>query len=336
MRAIAVTTIAAQDSIGVNRLIKLSEVCSAELVLIGDRKSPTWNKNRLPTNVHFFSVEDQIARWPQLSALIPLNHYARKNLAYLWAIENGVDVLLDTDDDNYADYDVFEFKVGSYRQYTGLSEWVNAYAHFGKPEIWPRGLPLSEALKPLESTSKVTSNITWHCFQSIVDGDPDLDAIGRMLNPQQHFFEDLEPLLLGSSNFCPTNSQATLWDRKLFPYLYLPITSSFRMTDIWRGIIVSGFQNLHGLQTVFGKLGFIQVRNEHNLISDFIDETPGHIHNLQIKKISDSLWSKTSEGLGDLETFVTIYKHLVDKRILRESELKCVSRFIQYARDFST
>ena len=335
MRAIAVTTIAPQDALGIQRLFRLSEVSNAQLIVIGDQKTPHWSVKKLPGFVHYFSILDQAKKWPKLHDLLPLNHYARKNLAYLWALENDVDVLLDTDDDNYADYNVFEFRVDSYRQYTGLSEWVNAYAHFGKPEIWPRGLPLSEALKPLEPTSKVNSNLTWHCFQSIVDGDPDLDAIGRMLNPQQHFFEDFEPLLLGSNNFCPTNSQATLWDRKLFPYLYLPITSSFRMTDIWRGIIVSGFQNLHGLQTVFGKLGFKQDRNEHNLISDFIDETSGHIHNFEIKQISDGLWSKTSQGLSDFETFVTIYKHLVGKGILKEIELECVSAFIDCAKNCS-
>lgn len=230
--------------------------------------------------------------------------------------------------------DIFSNSQSSFRSYKGSRQWVNVYAHFSRPEIWPRGLPLEEAFKPLEATEKTESNPTWYCFQSIVDGDPDLDAIGRMLNPQQRNFEDFEPLVLGSNNFCPTNSQATLWDRRLFPFLYLPITSTFRMTDIWRGIIISGYQNLYGLPTMFGKLGFKQERNEHNLTADFVDEVPGHIYNRQIKEISDNIWRESLEQNNDFDAFKEIYKSLYSIGILKEVEIECVSKFIEIASVF--
>lgn len=328
MRAIAVTTIASQESLGIKRLFDLAELAKSQLVIIGDVKTPHWNPQTLPEFVHYFSIEEQAKKWPTLSNLLPINHYARKNLAYLWALENDVSILLDTDDDNYAESDIFENVHQNYRTYIGKNEWVNTYAHFGRPEIWPRGLPLDEAFKPLETPEQTNDNPNWQCFQSIVDGDPDLDAIGRMLNPENHIFEDLEALILGPENFCPTNSQATLWKRPLLPFLYLPITSSFRMTDIWRGIIVSGYQKAYGFPTIFGKLGFIQERNEHNLISDFVDEIPGHLHNRLIKQLSDKLWNSNVSSKDDHLIFLSIYEELVSLEILGESEIASIQEFI--------
>lgn len=335
MRAIAVTTIASQESIGIKRLFELAELTKSQLVIIGDVKTPRWNLKALPKFVHYFSIEEQAKKWPTLSNLLPLNHYARKNLAYLWALENDVSILLDTDDDNYADSDVFEKVHQNYRTYKGKSEWVNTYAHFGRPEIWPRGLPLDEAFKPLGLTEQTSEDPNWQCFQSIVDGDPDLDAIGRMLNPQNHIFEDFEALVLGTENFCPTNSQATLWKRPLLPFLYLPITSSFRMTDIWRGIIVSGYQKANGFSTIFGKLGFKQERNEHNLLSDFIDEIPGHIYNREIKKVSDDMWIANTTNSDNSEIFEAIYSNLIETGVLSKPEEACSKEFIRITSKFS-
>ena len=33
------------------------------------------------------------------------------------------------------------------------------------------------------------------------------------------------------------NSQNTLWFKKIFPLMYLPVTCSMRCTDIWRSLI---------------------------------------------------------------------------------------------------
>jgi len=328
MRAIAVTTIADQDSLGVKRLIKWSEICSAQLVLMGDKKSPVWNKNKLPRNVHYFSIEDQNFRWPRLSQLIPLNHYGRKNLAYLWAIENGIEILLDTDDDNFSESDVFAPSTMPHRRLPEAKEWINVYAYFGQTKLWPRGLPLDEAMFPIQKTVDCVEEIEWHCFQAVVDGDPDLDAIGRMLYPESHIFENQPPLLLQNGMFCPTNSQATLWKRELFPYLYLPVTAPFRMTDIWRGIVMSGFMNLMGYKTLFGKIGVAQMRNLHNLISDFQDEVAGHINSKLVKQNSDSYWLANNATSHHL-VLGQIYENLGQRRIVAQNEVQVLDIFLE-------
>lgn len=333
MRAIAVTSIAAQSSPGIAKLFKLADTCSSELVIIGDKKTPVWDKSTLPSYVHYFSVEDQIEKWPSLANLLPFNHYARKNLAYLWAIEHNVSILLDTDDDNSSEVNVFENVPSNYRLIDSEVEWVNAYGYFGKHEIWPRGLPLDEARKPLAESVEVRDSLDWHCFQSIVDGDPDLDAVGRLLYPENHYFENLAPLKLTGQNFCPTNSQATLWKKPIIPLLYLPVTSSFRMTDIWRGIVLSGYMRESSFCTAIGKLGFKQDRNVHNLINDFLDEVSGHEHNREIKAISDNAWNEIESCEENWEMgILNIYTKLIARRLLSQLDLDCLSEFTRIAR----
>jgi hypothetical protein len=332
MRAIAVTTIADQSAPGIHKLFKLAEICSAELVIIGDKKTSEWDIQKLPSFVHYFSVEDQIKKWPTLANLLPYNHYARKNLAYLWAIENRTSILLDTDDDNCSPLNVFESNLSNFRSIENGSEWVNIYGYFGKNEIWPRGIPLDEARKTLPPASEVSIKSDWHCFQAIVDGDPDLDAIGRMLYPGAHYFEDSEPVLLPNSSFCPTNSQATLWKQQILPFLYLPVTSTFRMTDIWRGILVSGYLRKQKLSTAFGKLGFLQERNEHNLVNDFLDEVSGHQFSRKVKAISDNIWMKHDRDFESTsERYLSIYSALVAQGLLSELDLVCVREFMKIA-----
>ncbi len=100
------------------------------------------------------------------------------------------------------------------------------------------------------------------------------------------------------------------------------------MTDIWRGIIVSGYQKAYGFPTIFGKLGFIQERNEHNLISDFVDEIPGHLHNRLIKQLADKLWNSNVSSKDDNLIFLSIYEELVSLEILGESEIASIQEFI--------
>jgi hypothetical protein len=166
----------------------------------------------------------------------------------------------------------------------------------------------------------------WHCFQAIVDGDPDLDAIGRMLYPQNHTFSDLPPILLQGRQFCPTNSQATLWKKELIPLLYLPLTAPFRMTDIWRGIILAGFLKSKNYQVLFGKANFLQVRNEHDLLSDFQDEILGHTKNRFIKIISDERWSKDKNYT--LMTLTKIYEDLISQSILDSAEIDILNLYL--------
>ena len=51
-------------------------------------------------NCIYLDLENRKYFISRLSKLIPLNHYARKNLGYLYAIKKGFEIIYETDDDN--------------------------------------------------------------------------------------------------------------------------------------------------------------------------------------------------------------------------------------------
>jgi len=106
------------------------------------------------------------------------------------------------------------------------------------------------------------------------------------------------------------------------------------MTDIWRGIVLSGYMRESSLNTVIGKLGFRQDRNEHNLVSDFLDEVPGHEHNRLIRALSDNTWKEIESceenwKLGILD----VYKHLIASELLQQLDSDCLAEFTKIAAD---
>ena len=101
---------------------------------------------------------------------------------------------------------------------------------------------------------------------------------------------------LGRGSWCPTNSQATLHYRRAFPLLYLPAHCSFRMTDIWRGLIAQRIGWECGWHTLFREPTVRQQRNEHDLMRDFADEIPGYLHNKAIASILEALPLVPGEG----------------------------------------
>jgi hypothetical protein len=102
------------------------------------------------------------------------------------------------------------------------------------------------------------------------------------------------------------------------------------MTDIWRGIILSGFARESGFNIAFGKLGFQQDRNVHNLIADFTDEIPGHLSNRLIKKLSDDIWSSTSNIASNRDSALEqVYAELVANNFLKSLDIECLNEFIK-------
>ena len=99
MWGVSTTINAPTDSI--MKVVKQRDVC---LVIVADRKTPieqylTLEKQQ--STVSFLSVEEQEALqdW-EITSLLPWNHFGRKNLGYLYAIQHGASVVFDFDDDN--------------------------------------------------------------------------------------------------------------------------------------------------------------------------------------------------------------------------------------------
>jgi hypothetical protein len=190
-----------------------------EVAVVADRKTPkTWASGAC----HFLSVRDQLSMPFDTVRKVPFRAYTRKNLGYLYAIANGATVIFDTDDDNLPTEDIVLEDPDStavsfaYKQDLDRTT-VNVYTHFGRSDIWPRGLPLEdidvrEGIEYLDATSPPpTLNGRALIQQGLADLDPDVDAIFRLLHPQDiaqvKFCRDAPTLKLARGILSPFNSQ---------------------------------------------------------------------------------------------------------------------------------
>ncbi len=250
-------------------------------VVVGDTKTPAdWNC----PGVDYLPVDRQKQMFGDLADLIPYRHYCRKNLGYLYAIRNGAQLVIDTDDDNIP-YESFGKQIN--RRVTGrlLSGpgWVNVYKWFiDGLQIWPRGLPL-DAIDSVGNMSRITRSYDCPIQQYLADNDPDVDAIFRLTcKGEFRFRRDEQPIVLDRDCWVPLNSQNTVYFADAFPLLYLPCFVSFRMTDIWRSLVAQVALWRCGLHTSFHAPTVEQIRNQHDLMKDFADEVVGYLDNRRI------------------------------------------------------
>ncbi|MCY2952105.1 MAG: STELLO glycosyltransferase family protein [Planctomycetota bacterium] len=253
-------------------------------VAVGDTKTPPdWHCK----GIVYLSVDRQKELFPQFADLVPYRHYCRKNLGYLYAIQQGAEVIFDTDDDNipYEGLPLAVAKEVSGRLLSGPG-WVNVYKHFtDNGLVWPRGLPLDKIHCP-GIIGPLQQAVNCPVQQYLADRDPDVDAIFRLLEKKEVFFDRAAlPVVLNSDAWVPFNSQATLFFKEAFPLLYLPCHVSFRMTDIWRSYVAQTALSCQGLSVAFRPPAVEQLRNSHNLMRDFEDEVVGYLHNDAIMQV---------------------------------------------------
>lgn len=256
------------------------------LVVAGDAKSPPGFELE---GAEFLGLDAQreISRFARLC---PEGTYARKNIAYLRAVSLRPAYLIETDDDNLPLLEFWDRRelLVSGRQVEEAG-WVNAYRYFADRFIYPRGFPPELARGSWDRSAPAgrVEGAVCPVQQFLADGDPDVDAIYRMLHDLPFRFEGVEPLVLGAGCWCPFNSQNTVFFPEAFPLLYLPVTCTFRMTDIWRSFVAQRV-----LWSVGGRAAFLgatveQIRNPHDLLRDFEQEIPGLLGNKRLVEALD-------------------------------------------------
>ena len=275
------------------------------LILVGDRKGPDHIDDE---RIDFLDMEAQRCLGFDTTAHTPENHYARKNLGYLHAISLEAKVIGETDDDNFPKQHWghnLTFECPDLRVLEGV-RFVNVYREFCSEPVWPRGYPLehiNEAHEPAARRGPCRIGV----WQQLADLHPDVDAIQRLVIGGDVVFDDAEPFALAPHVYCPFNSQNTFWRREAFPLLYLPTTVSFRFTDILRGYVAQRALWEADLLLGFGGATVRQDRNEHDLMSDFIDEIPMYkgvatlVHHLEEMELPANLLTALSEIYAQLE-----------------------------------
>ena len=302
----------------IERISALVQASGWRCIVVGDRKTRSpW----CAEGIDFLSYADQEAAYGELSRLLPANHYCRKNLGYLYAAERGAEVILETDDDNIPGDDFAaapSLEVMS--EPVGGARWINIYRYFSDALIWPRGNPLN-TIHDVGSIVGTASSQPAPIQQFLADGDPDVDAIYRLLFKDPVYFARRQPVSLAMGSWCSFNSQNTLFYREAFPLLYLPCHVSFRMTDIWRSFVAQAALWSMGRRLVFRPATVVQVRNQHDLMKDFTDEVDGYLMNDRIALVLEQLLGQIGE-VGFAEFASAAWKRLQTEDVVRSEELQ--------------
>ena len=248
------------------------------LVVAGDRATPEpWEC----ADVDYLSSVEQNRRWPALAAQVPDGCYNRKMFGYLAAIEAGAEMIIDTDDDNapLGDWRFPEFE-GRFESLDAEAGFVNVYQLFSDRPIWPRGLPLDLIQRDFRLADRLQPAAACRVgvWQALADGDPDVDAIYRLSDGSLCDFDKRPPVSLAPGVISPYNSQNTATDAAVFELLYLPVTVSFRFTDILRSYVAQPILWRNGLRLGFLEATMRQDRNPHDLVSDLEQEIEMYRH----------------------------------------------------------
>jgi hypothetical protein len=323
---LVITTI---NNVNVNEALqKFIDRTEISIIIVADKKTPDVSTTLINPNVTFYSTEQQEQNGFKLYQHIPWNHYCRKNLGYLVAIQKGARRIAETDDDNipYPEWgdDISLGYVKGIKQISGTKVF-NIYTLFTDEFIWPRGFPLDEIGKKNNASIEARDPIIL-IWQSLADQEPDVDAIFRLVFPNKvlNFNHSPGPFVLDEGTYCPFNSQNTFWSWEAFPYLYLPITVSSRFTDILRGYIAQrGIWSMGG-RLAFGKATVYQERNIHNLMEDFRQEIDLYF---QTKAILKALDSCSLSGKPTLDIRI-LYTSLKDIGVVKDQELEALDAWL--------
>ena len=280
-----------------------------QLIVVGDKKTPKdWNCQ----NTVFIPADDNsLLKETKLQSVLPYNHYCRKMLGYLYAIQQDAEVIIDTDDDNIPkeNWNFPDF-TGNFLLHKDECKFVNIYNYFTDQFIWARGLPLKFVNNFSDFSSAKPGFPNIGIWQGLADEDPDVDAVYRLVLDKPCIFNDKPPVVLEKGVISPFNTQNTCIRKELFPLLYLPVNVSFRFTDILRGLVAQPIMWLYGFQLGFLSATVVQKRNPHDYFKDFLSEIPMYEHCEKSVELVEKVVSKNRSITDNLyEAYCEMARH---------------------------
>jgi hypothetical protein len=292
MNKYLILTSISQPSVATLKYCEIADKKDWQLVFIGDLKTPHESYQKLESeykNFTYLTPEQQEKLYPELSEAIGWNKCQRRNIGFIYAYDNGADILATSDDDNIP-YDnwgdeIFinqEIEVDCYE-----NKLVNAFDPISVTEhnsLWHRGYPVEfvHVKNENEYKGKVKRKVIVQA--DFWDGDPDIDAICRITQKPIVKFKDFKPFC--STQIAPFNSQNTFIAREAIPF-YVVFPYLGRMDDIWGAYVL---QYYFPDSVIYNKATVYQDRNDHNLVNNMMDEVIGYRNTLPL--------------INDLENFI--------------------------------
>jgi hypothetical protein len=276
---------------------KIAQEKGWKFVIVGDLKTPQAQYEALEktyTNTIYLSPDKQAAVSKVLSDVIGWKTIQRRNIGFVFAFNEGADVVATVDDDNvpYEDWgdNILVGKTVEIDLYRNTeSKYFDPLSATNHPSLWHRGYPIEELNKKnsIEYLGKEKRRVLVQA--DLWDGDPDIDAICRLSKKPIVKFDTIHPY--GANQIAPFNSQNTFLDRSvLASYAVLPFVG--RMDDIWGAYIL---QLEYNNCVIYNKASVYQERNVQDLVKNLENEIIGYRNTLAL--------------LNDLENY---NKHLPD------------------------
>jgi hypothetical protein len=292
MKKYLILTSISQPSVATLKYCEIADKKDWELIFIGDLKTPHESYQKLESeykNFTYLTPEQQEKLYPELSEAIGWNKCQRRNIGFIYAYDNGADILATSDDDNIP-YDNWgdeilvnqEIEVDCYE-----NKLANAFDPISVTEhntLWHRGYPVEfvHVKNENEYKGKVKRKVVVQA--DFWDGDPDIDAICRITQKPIVKFKDFKPFC--STQIAPFNSQNTFIAREAIPF-YVVFPYLGRMDDIWGAYVL---QYYFPDSVIYNKATVYQDRNVHNLVNNMMDEVIGYRNTLPL--------------INDLENFI--------------------------------
>lgn len=207
----------------------------------------------------------------------------------------------------------------------------NPYVHFGQSSLWPRGYPLERIGLMPDRKYVLCETRSPSIQQGVVNGDPDVDALTRLIrkHPSSHlllnFDQNAPSYLLPFGTYAPFNSQNTLFLRKAFWSMVLPISVPDRVTDIYRSYWAQRLLWLIDEYLAFVPPNAFQQRAGHSDLKDAKDESQlYHSVGHYIKVLNEWTCTKTlfSECISQLS------HHLVEAGFWKSRDADLVDAWI--------
>ncbi len=305
--------------------------------VIGDNKTPnidSWTRMDDKESLEYYDMKRQTewisdtypTQFDGVWFAIPENSIRRRNLGYLIALQEGADIIVTVDDDNFQSAGW----LGEHKNALGYYDGSNIknkimsrngvvnpchQLHMSHSNVYPRGYPFSKYWSDtFETIPDTQGQISLN--MGLCTGAPDVDGFTNLLYPDLTSYKIRDNCyfnIVYDSDYMPINTQNTAFRRELTPAFYAVRMDETvnglqvdRYDDIWGGWFLQKCMHEKYEQVSFGEPVSLDMRNKHDYITDLRSEAACMSINNMMFDIVDSL---ELEG----NSYTDLYLDLTDK-----------------------
>lgn len=301
-----------------------------KLWVVGDNKTPVESADYAAAqraqglDVEYLGPDEQkrwLSRFPDLDAIIPWNSDNRRNVGFLRALEEGCEILVSIDDDNFpipeSDFYAGHIETGTVcrREVVGSNNgWFDICSKLTMEppvSVIARGFPHKH--RNVETESRGIQEVSLAAHAGLWLNDPDVDAATRLAFPVRAVGMKGDDIAMEPGVWSPINTQNTSVARRAIPAYYyvrmleqLPGMKLDRYGDIWSGYFLTRCTQQLGEYIGIGNPLVDHSRNVHDLLLDLRAEfwgmmlTPHLVDTLRAGTLTGDNYPDVTRSLASL------------------------------------